>query len=543
MDRNRQLDASGGTGGLVVLRFSLVLLLTTGFVHGEQAGVPTRYVDQAIALARQQKWTEARDLLREGQRSAPLDPRFPRELAGIAYKLGDLNEAKGQLRFALSLDRNDVYTNDLLAHLFLLDGNVDAALEFWNRIDKPRIRRISIVSPAHMNAALLERSVRFDAGSTLQRDDLDLTRTNLERVAAAPGSYKVRLVPQEEETFDVRIDAVDTSPEGISKWSRFVSPLMGLPYQTLAMKFDSGSSARRLSSLFRWDPNKRRVNLTFSDLVLNNPRLRYTAGVDGRDENWAFQNYYNGLVTPTGALKLRKLEFVGQVDYGVTGRFTWINGTSISYRDYGNGTLNGQLFTPGYVLKQFSRASYDLVKDPVRGLSMELSGAVGVGRGFSNGGYVYSRTQAALTTRWVPQGRTEDITVGARAYTGRTFGQAPFDELFMLGMERDNDLWLRGHVGTLDGRKGNAPLGSNYVLWQSEIEKQFYRNEFVRLWIGPVLDIGKISDRPDGFGSRGWLVDTGVQSRIVLLGTKQLIITYGRDLRHGGNVFYTSLRL
>jgi hypothetical protein len=283
--------------------------------------------------------------------------------------------------------------------------------------------------------------------------------------------------------------------------------------------------------------------LTFSDLVLNNPRLRYTAGIDGRDENWAFQNYFNGLVTPTGALKLRKIEFVGQVDYGVTGRLTWTNGTSISYRDYGNGTLNGQLFTPGYVLKQFSRASYDLVKDPVRGLSMELSGAAGVGRGFSNGGYVYSRTQAALTTRWVPQGRTENITVGARVYAGRTFGQAPFDELFMLGMERDNDLWLRGHVGTLDGRKGNAPLGSNYVLWQSEIEKQVYRNEFVRLWIGPLLDLGKISDRRDGFGSRGWLVDTGAQSRIVLLGTKQLIITYGRDLRHGGNVFYTALRL
>jgi hypothetical protein len=113
----------------------------------------------------------------------------------------------------------------------------------------------------------------------------------------------------------------------------------------------------------------------------------------------------------------------------------------------------------------------------------------------------------------------------------------------MLGMERDNDLWLRGHVGTLDGRKGNAPLGTNYALWQSEIEKRFYRNEFVSLWIGPVLDVGKISDRRDGFGSRGWLVDTGAQSRIVLLGTKQLIFTYGRDLRHGGNVFYTALRL
>ena len=41
----------------------------------------------------------------------------------------------------------------------------------------------------------------------------------------------------------------------------------------------------------------------------------------------------------------------------------------------------------------------------------------------------------------------------------RRLGKFPFDELFMLGLERDNDLEMRGHIGTRDGRKGSAPLG------------------------------------------------------------------------------------
>lgn len=42
---------------------------------------------------------------------------------------------------------------------------------------------------------------------------------------------------------------------------------------------------------------------------------------------------------------------------------------------------------------------------------------------------------------------------------GTKFGQIPFDELFILGAERDNDLWLRAHKGTRDGREGSAPMG------------------------------------------------------------------------------------
>jgi len=40
-----------------------------------------------------------------------------------------------------------------------------------------------------------------------------------------------------------------------------------------------------------------------------------------------------------------------------------------------------------------------------------------------------------------------------RIRAGETAGAVPFDELFQLGVERDNDLWLRGHAGTSGGVK------------------------------------------------------------------------------------------
>ena len=124
---------------------------------------------------------------------------------------------------------------------------------------------------------------------------------------------------------------------------------------------------------------------------------------------------------------------------------------------------------------------------------------------------------------------------------GWTFGQSPFDELFILGVERDNDLWLRAHVGTRDGRKGNAPMGRSYFLSNWEFDKNVYRNSFISLRLGPLLDIGKITDFSVGLGSRKWLWDLGAQAKVRVLG-QSVAFSYGKDLRSGNNAFYVSFQ-
>ena len=164
-----------------------------------------------------------------------------------------------------------------------------------------------------------------------------------------------------------------------------------------------------------------------------------------------------------------------------------------------------------------------------------------VGRIWSQPSHSFEKLQGSLRLHWLPQAQGDDYEVQHSVRVGKTFGNVPFDELFMLGLERDSDLWMRGHVGTRDGRKGSAPLGGNYFLSNWETDKNVYRNGILTVKLGPFLDTGKITDSSPGLGSHKWLWDLGAQTRVQVFGIG-VVFSYGKDLRSGNNAFYVSMR-
>lgn len=108
----------------------------------------------------------------------------------------------------------------------------------------------------------------------------------------------------------------------------------------------------------------------------------------------------------------------------------------------------------------------------------------------------------------------------------------------MLGMERENDLRLRGHAVSLDGRKGNSYLGTQYLLFNSEFDKRILRQPFLELFLGPLLDVGKTYDKPGRFAAPEWLWDIGVQTKVRLRTGASVVFSYGKDLQAGQNVFF-----
>src|SRR5260370_23976514 len=86
-------------------------------------------------------------------------------------------------------------------------------------------------------------------------------------------------------------------------------------------------------------------------------------------------------------------------------------------------------------------------------------------------------TQAELSLGWFPFSRwLNDYETKARLRVGKSFGHFPFDELFILGLDRDSDLQLRGHPAMQSGRKGKAPMGPAYALWNADFAKPLYCN-------------------------------------------------------------------
>jgi len=110
----------------------------------------------------------------------------------------------------------------------------------------------------------------------------------------------------------------------------------------------------------------------------------------------------------------------------------------------------------------------------------------------------------------------------------------------MLGLERDNALPMHAHIGTRDGRKGSAPLGRNYFLHSLETDKNIYSNELIALKLGPLLDIGKITDPGTALGSHYWLFDAGAQVTLRVFSTT-VAVSCGRDLHTGHDAFYAML--
>jgi hypothetical protein len=496
-----------------------------------------------LALARLEKWDEAKLAFDAGLRKSPGDSRFLVELAGIAYKQNDFRVAKNQLHAALTLNGRDSYSSEFLATIYFLEGNLEAALKYWNPEDKPRLRSVSFLPSLKLKRTLLNRAVAFNAPQVLTADSLLSTQARLDNLGIL-SSQRVELSPADSGTYDATLHLAERNGWGDSKVEGIVSLLSGLPYATIYPEFyNLNRSAVNLTALARWDSEKRSVSLALSMPVYGDPSLRLRLYADARNENWNLAQTFFGTGTPLTDLNMRRAAAGAEVHSVVNGIWSWSAGAEIANRNFRN--LNGhispaerQFFTEATSLAGWLGVQRTLVRAPEHRFTLDSSAKAKAGREFADGLGPFATLRGALLAHWFPRAKGDDYETHAQLRSGATAGKVTLDELFELGIERDNDLWLRGHSGTLSGRKGAAPLGRRFLLANWEMDKNIYQNGLFTVKLGPFLDSGAVADSSGLFGSQRWLWDTGAQCKIRVLGSLTIVLSYGRDLRGGRNVYY-----
>jgi len=493
-----------------------------------------------IALAQAGRLDDARTALLAGEHFAPHDKRFPIELAGVAFKQKHPALAGRYLRHALRIDPTDTYANDFLGTIYFVQGNIEAALKYWNRIGKPYISNVRTDHALRTRSTLIDRALTFSPAAQLRLADYETSRMRLAGLGVFPFP-RIQLTAQPENKFDAVLNLQERNGFGDNVWQALISTFSGLGYQTIYPEyFNIGGSAINITSLVRWDAQKRRVDAELSAPFHANPRWRYRFSVDLRNENWDIRESFTGPSPSLGSLNLRREAFFAGIDSFNSGRWGWSAAAEFSHRDYRSvfpgTTLTPALLLEGAQLKQVSRIHYRAFDAPEHRLTVSAGATSEIGRIWSQPAHAFAKLQGNARSRWYPQMQGDDYETSIDVRGGGTAGQPPFDELFQLGMERDNDLWLRGHVGTRDGRKGSAPLGTRYFLLNSEIDKNIYGNGLIAIKLGPFLDTGKIEGIAN-LGSRKWLWDTGAQAKLRVLGVGVTFV-YGKDLRTGNNAFY-----
>ncbi len=576
MARNGQLDAAGRAEFCALILFLLLLLAVpaawgqaTTVAPGnannisqvkalydagrwedvvravpESPSVPADLeLDRGLALAQLGRFKEAERTFEAGHAGHPRDGRFLEEMAGIAYRDKRFASAKRDLRRALVLDPKDTYASNFLAAIYFLEGNLEAALKYWNRVGKPKLSDLTYDPVPELDPLILDRAFKFSPGAVWTRNQYLTTNAQLDQLDLFPNMF-YELQAQRDGAFKLVWHASQEPSWHDLRWQAAVSMLRGLPYLSVYPEFyNLNDKGLNWLSFVRWDDNKRWLSSAVAWPLEENPRQRVRLYFVGRNENWNVTNTLTRGATLAAGFNMRRA-VVGMEVGGVENwRWQWNVNGEYSYRDFralaGIPAQADKLFTKSSGMDLRASVHRSLIRFPERRFSLDGSATGEAGRFFTNPLGKYGQLQGSLAANWFPQAQGDDYQTSTMLRAGKTFGQVPFDDFFMLGFDRDNELWMRGHNGLIDGKKGNAPLGRDYVLSNSDAEKVVFHDAFVQVQVGPFLDTGNIYDSSQYFGSPKWLTDTGVQATVKLLGNFSFVLGYGKDLRSGANTFYS----
>ena len=129
-------------------------------------------------------------------------------MASAAFRSENFAEAEKHLKSVLRVSPADRFANDFLGTTYLLDGNFDAALKYWNRTDKPKLREVHIDPPLRIDPVRLDHTFAFSRAGVLTAQAYDDTRRRLDSLGIF-SRYEIELTPTDSDDFDMTFRATE----------------------------------------------------------------------------------------------------------------------------------------------------------------------------------------------------------------------------------------------------------------------------------------------------------------------------------------------
>jgi hypothetical protein len=420
--------------------------------------------------------------------------------------------------------------------------SLPAALQYWNRIQKPSVATLDLDPHLRIHRLLLDRAFAFSPAAVLREPQLLTTETRLNALGIFPG-YNIHLAARPDGSFDAVFRAQEQNGFGSGRLAALLSTLGGLPYETIYPSYANiNRAAMNFDALLRWDAQKRRAWASLSAPLNGFPQWRWEISTDLRNENWDVRRSFTGIAPVLGSLNLERESIDATLTSLHSGALQWSLGGELAHRNFRDvipgSAFTPQLLTPGFEIKQLSTLNASLLRLPEHRFTFTAGARSDFARTLTTPSWLSEKLQVSARAHWLPQMQGDNYEVTQQLRAGKIFGTVPFDDFFVFGMDRDDtDLAMRAHLATRDGRKGSSPIGEAYFLSNTDFYRRIYGNGLIAIHVGPLLDIGKMSAPTSGLSNGQWLVDTGVEARLTVLHTS-VVLSYGRDLRSGANAFF-----
>src|SRR5215510_14647175 len=137
------------------------------------------YLYLGIAYTAMKEYQQAEDTLKDGSARYPKDARFHNQLADFYLVNNDREAAKAELARTLVIDPDNNYASDLLATINMSEGEVQAALQSWNKSGRPVINDILHNYYLTFGSWVVRDAVAFHPAGVLNYSEWKTTESRL----------------------------------------------------------------------------------------------------------------------------------------------------------------------------------------------------------------------------------------------------------------------------------------------------------------------------------------------------------------------------
>ncbi len=475
-----------------------------------------------LALAKQERWADAE---RELERAIRLKPGYAAahaELAGVYFKQDRRDQARVSLRTALKLDPQNSYARSFLAILSYLQDRRLEALHHWNLLGEPHVAQIEVATSEDAEPKLVESLFRLNEGEVLDRKQLLQSYWVQHRFRLGP-RFGWQLDPQPGGRWNLRVDLPPGSDSFSNKTGSLIENSSRAVFnREIGLGLRDGRG-RRLAGGVRWDAPRKRAGASawFPFFSSSSDLLR--VGFDLRDEDWSH--------TASGTEYAYRTE-------KVFGAYEWLmsDRRSLSF----HGGYQRQSF-------RFDGDTTALPQSPhLLAVGLEWNQLWGLDAGenarlswmarfdafspLAEAGEPSHRMMSGLGIDWMMAKRSE-TRLRLSLQGGVSGRNLPLDHYFLFGIGPDARLPLKAHPELRDGRRGNSPMGRDFVLLSAELGRRLWRWRFLEVGGFVFSDTAFVSGRPFLSATGDWFQDVGVGLRFKVLGQEFLNVFLGLDAR------------
>ncbi len=499
---------------------------------------PDTYFYLGIAYTRMREYEKASDVLQEGAGRYPEDVRFHNQLADVYLENKDRENAKSELRKTLKKDPRNLYASDLLAAIDMSEGEVQSALRAWNKTGRPIVRDILHNYYVTFASWVVRDAIAFRRDGVL---DYSKWKTTESRLLETDNFTNVGLEMEPAVAAGRYTAVVRTTPKTTSLMSLAFGLVKGLPVDTSYLDlWNAGNSGIHFNGNYRWDTDRRRAEGRLKIPIPLGGLLHLELGNTWRAERWDLSPSIRPVLRPSARLDYRSNTLrlhVKQIPH-----YRVELGGGFEYRNRNSKGDLPDLFTDGRNVGRFSaEASFRLID---RQYQNRLRFEGFLARRSVLGDANFSGGVAELNNR-VTVSKDSRTYIDWTVKAGTSRGKLPVEDYFVLGMDANPRNLLRGHTAADHGRYGRGPMGTDFVLVNTDIDRRIATLPFFNYLNIPFITVkwelffdgAKTFDRNRIFQQGKLLLDAGGGLRFETP-TNSFNILYGRSLRDGQGVLF-----